>query len=142
MYVASTTRKGVLKEGGDLRNWQDREMGVAAVYAWKFTIPRDCRQALGSRFCGKNNVSGGTSRSRPPAKLQYEPRIHIVHHGYDVCATKYGMLARLVPTETPSSPQNLERAQAVAEVLAVHERVAARLAVGGRVYLARPIPPY
>ena len=30
---------------------------------------------------------------------------HVTHrqHGYDVCATKYSMLARLAPTETPFS---------------------------------------
>ena len=31
---------------------------------------------LGSTFYGKNGVSVGTSQSRPPAKLQYEPQIH------------------------------------------------------------------
>ena len=34
----------------------------------------------------KIGVSVGTSRSRPPVKLQYEPRIHTVQHGYGVCA--------------------------------------------------------
>ena len=63
---------------------------------------------LSATFCGQNGVSVGTSQSRPPAKRQYEPRIHTVQHGHDVYASKYGMLARLVPTETPFSPQNLD----------------------------------
>ena len=39
--------------------------------------------ALGSRFCGKNDVSVGTSRARTPATLQYEPRVDILQHGYE-----------------------------------------------------------
>ena len=41
----------------------------------------------------------GTSRSRMPVKLQYEPRVDILQQYYDVCAAKYGKLARLVPSE-------------------------------------------
>ena len=64
--------------------------------------------SLGSTFCAKNGVSVGTSRSRIPAKLQYEPRVDTLQHDYDACAAKYGTLTRLVPTETALSPQNLE----------------------------------
>ena len=45
MYVGTTTRKAVLRQGGDLRKWWEGEMGEEAVYSWKFTIPRGCRQA-------------------------------------------------------------------------------------------------
>ena len=48
----------------------------------------------------------GTSRSRMPVKLQYEPRVDILQQYYDVCAAKYGKLARLVPSETSFFPQN------------------------------------
>ena len=48
------------------------------------TVPEHCCH-LGSRMCGKNIVSVGTSRSGPPTKLQYEPRIHTVQHDYYVC---------------------------------------------------------
>ena len=59
------------------------------------------RRSLGSRWCTKNRISEGASRSRTPIKLQYEPRVTILQHDYDVCAAKYGMLARLVPSEIP-----------------------------------------
>ena len=45
----------------------------------------------------------GTSRSRTPDKLQYDPRVHILQHGHDVNYAKYGKLARLVTTEMVSS---------------------------------------
>ena len=45
MYVATTTRKGILHSDGDLRGWQEGEMGAEAKYSWKFTIPKGCRQA-------------------------------------------------------------------------------------------------
>ena len=48
----------------------------------------------------------GAGRSRTPAKLQFEPRIDILQHGYDICAAKYGKLARQVPSETLFLPQN------------------------------------
>ena len=61
------------------------------VHAWA----RGCVVRT-ERFCV------GTSRSRPPAERKYGPRIHTVQHGYHVvCATKYSILARLVPMETP-----------------------------------------
>ena len=56
-------------------------------------------------------ISEGTSRDRTPVKLEYEPHVTILQHGYDVCAAKYGRLARLVPSETLLFAQNLEGAQ-------------------------------
>ena len=60
----------------------------------------------------KNSVSVDTRLSRPPEKLQYGPRIHTVQHSYyNVCATEYDILARLVPTETPCSQKKSPRTQ-------------------------------
>ena len=60
---------------------------------------------LGSRFCGKNGDSVGTSRVRTPTKFNMSPsRVDILQHGYQVCAIKYSTLARLVPSETTDSP--------------------------------------
>ena len=42
MYVATSTRK---RATGDLKEWQEGEMGGAAQYSWKFSIPSGCRQA-------------------------------------------------------------------------------------------------
>ena len=43
MYVATATRRGVVKE---LREWQQSEMGGRELkYTWVFTIPKGCRQA-------------------------------------------------------------------------------------------------
>ena len=65
---------------------------------------------MGSRFCEKKlrSFRGYTSRSRTPVKLQYEPRIIVLQHGYDVCAPKYGRLARVVPSEILFFVQNLK----------------------------------
>ena len=74
-------------------------------------VPQDLTIIVTVRKRAEWFSMGTTSRSRSPAKLQYEPRIHTVQHGYyDIvaCATKYGRLALLVLTETPFSPQNLE----------------------------------
>ena len=50
----------------------------------------------------------GTSRSRTPANLQYEPRVDILQHDYAVCAANFGKLARVVPSEVTFSTQNLD----------------------------------
>jgi hypothetical protein len=42
MYVATSTRKSATS---GLKEWQEGEMGGAAKYSWKFTIPNGCRQA-------------------------------------------------------------------------------------------------
>ena len=77
-----------------------------ACYTYSWCAPSR-GSMLGSRFCTKNMISEGTSRARTPVKLQYEPRITVLQHGYDVCATKYGRLGRLVPSEIPFFVQNL-----------------------------------
>ncbi len=42
MYVATSTRKSATS---GLKEWQEGEMGGAAQYSWKFSIPSGCRQA-------------------------------------------------------------------------------------------------
>ena len=66
--------------------------------------------SLGSTFCGnaRTVLLWVASRSRTPAKLQYEPRVDILQRGYDVRAAKYGRQARLAPTEITFFPQNVE----------------------------------
>ena len=61
---------------------------AAPVAAGVFTRGRSLVVRLGSRFCGKNGVSVGTSRSRTPAKLQYEPRVDVLQHDYNERAAK------------------------------------------------------
>ena len=84
-------------EQSSLRSTRRASMQVNHARCSSTVVP-STRDPQGSRFCGKNSVSVGTSRSRPPAKLQYEPRIHTVHQGNDICTrvTKYGTLVRLV----------------------------------------------
>ena len=49
---------------------------------------------LGSAFCGQAELSFRRYQSgQEAAKLYYEPRVNILQHGHDVCATKYGRLA-------------------------------------------------
>ena len=71
-----------------------------------------CRP-LGSRFCGKNGVSVGASRSRTSTKLQYEPRVahcSTVIMYAPLNYSKYSKLDRLqlVPSEIAFCSQNLE----------------------------------
>ena len=72
-----------------------------------------------------------------PAKLQYEPRVDILQHGYGVCAAKYGTLARMVPTKTPFLPQNLEPSHIPYRGASKREAHGARGEVVGRFLWAR-----
>ena len=103
-WMAAVTQATRSCEQSEQKNRHD--LGIRRLHhGWGLDLANE----LSSRFCGKDSVSVGTSRSRPPAKVQYEPRVDILQHGYGVCAVKYGMLlARLEPTETPLSAQNLE----------------------------------
>ena len=67
------------------------------------------------RVCTKNRVSEGIiSRSRTPAKLQYEPCVHVMQHAYGICAAKYGRVVRLAPSEIMFFVQNFNsRSRAV-----------------------------
>ena len=64
---------------------------------------------LGSTFCDKNCVSVGSqsvqNSRKAVLKLQYEPRVDILQHGYE-----YAQLnnACWLPTETSFLPQNVE----------------------------------
>ena len=61
--------------------------------------------------CGRGFVRGTEFPKVPVGpertNLQYELHVDILQHGYDACATKYGRLARLVPSEIQFFVQNL-----------------------------------
>ena len=56
--------------------------------------------SLGSTYYGKHGVSEGTSRSRTPAKLQYEPRVDILQRGYEYAPLNTAWWPDWLPTET------------------------------------------
>ena len=45
MYVATSTQRDVIKQGGKLLEWQQRETGDEHKFSWAFSIPAGCRQA-------------------------------------------------------------------------------------------------
>ena len=62
--------------------------------------------SLGSTFCGNARTvfPWVASRSRTPAKLQYEPRVDILQHSYDCAQLNTACWPDCLPTETRFLP--------------------------------------